>query len=180
MRHSTISVNARQMAFCGLLAALAVGVMLVGTWFPAATFCCPVFASLLLIPVNQEFRTRIALCWYVAVALLSLILAADKEAAFIFVFLGYYPIVKPSLDRITLKPLRWGLKFLLFQTAVVVCYSILLFVLRMDGIWNGMNGLTAVLLVLGNVTFFLYDLLLKRLVIVYQKRLHSVFFDKKK
>ena len=77
-----------RMAVCGVTAALAAAIMLVGTWVPAATFCCPVLASLLLIPVEREYGVRLSLCWYGAVAVLSLLLAADKEAALLFALLN--------------------------------------------------------------------------------------------
>ena len=94
-------------------------------------------------------------------ALLSLLLAPDKEAAVVFTFLGYYPIVKPKLDR---RKGKWLWKALLFNCASLAAYWLMLQVL-------GLEELTAefaemgtvmclVLLLLGNVTFFLLDRLL--------------------
>ena len=41
---------------------------------------------------------------YAAVAVLSLLFAADKEAALLFVlFFGYYPVLKSFLERISNK-----------------------------------------------------------------------------
>ena len=40
--------QASTMAFCGVTAALAVVLMIAGGWLPAATYCTPVAASLLL------------------------------------------------------------------------------------------------------------------------------------
>ena len=99
--------------------------------------------------------------WYGAVAFLSLLLAPDKEAAAIFLFLGYYPIIKPKLDK-----LRFGMvwKLLLFNTAVAVMYWLLLAVFGMIELLAEYREMGTVLLgvalVLGNVTFWLIDRIL--------------------
>ena len=102
--------QARAMALCGVLAALGVTVMLLGGIFPLATYCAPVFACLLLIPVKESCGTRMAWAWYLAVAILSVLLCPDKEAAGVFVAIGYYPILKPRLWPRECC-LRWSLVF---------------------------------------------------------------------
>ena len=102
-----------------------------------------------------------AWAWYGAVAILGLLMAPDKEAAAVFAGLGYYPIVKPRLDR---KRLSWLWKGLLFNGVVCILYGFLMKLMGMDEITGEYAGmgmvLTAVMLVLGNVTFFLLDRLL--------------------
>ena len=99
--------------------------------------------------------------WYGAVALLSLLLAPDKEAAAVFLVLGYYPIVKPILDR---KRGKWLWKGLLFNGSILALYWILLKLIGMERLAEEFSGMgivmTAALLVLGNLTFFLLDRLL--------------------
>ena len=111
--------------------------------------------------VLKTCGSRIAWAWYGAVALLGLLLAPDKEAAAVFVFLGYYPIVKPKLDR---KKLPWLWKGLLFNASVLALYWLLLRLFGMEQLVSEFRELgaamTAVLLILGNVTFFLLDKLL--------------------
>ena len=41
----------RDLALCGVLCALAVAIMAMGTILPAATYCAPVLASMTLLPV---------------------------------------------------------------------------------------------------------------------------------
>ena len=99
--------------------------------------------------------------WYSAVALLSLLMAPDKEAAALFVFLGYYPILKPRLDRL---PMRWLWKGLLFNAAICIMYFLLLHVFGMAELaaeFSEAGGIVlGITLLLGNVTFFLMDKLL--------------------
>ena len=73
--------NSRRMALCGMMAALAVTIMLLGGVIPLATFCCPALAGLALIPVLMEAGKKWTLMVYAAAAVLSLLLGPDKEAA---------------------------------------------------------------------------------------------------
>ena len=99
------------MALGGMLAALAVVIMSMGTLIPVATYACPCISILTLQIVLRSCGRRIAWAWYGAVALLCLLLAPDKEAAAVFVFFGYYPIIKPALDRAKGAKLWKGLYF---------------------------------------------------------------------
>ena len=92
------------------------------------------------------------------VAILSMLLGPDKEAAGVFLLLGYYPMLKPVFEK---WPVSWLWKLLLFNGAVTLLYTL---VLRLMGHENATDEFTgfgiaglAVLLVLGNVTFFLMD-----------------------
>ena len=142
------------------MAALAV-VFLCLTVIPVATFVCPALCMLLLRFVSQKCGRRIGWAWYGAVAILGVLLAPDKEAAAVFVFLGYYPLIKPRLDG--LKP-GWLWKGLYFNAAIGILYSLLLKVLGMDELAQEYaelgTVLTVVMLILANITFFLLDKLL--------------------
>lgn len=155
------------MALGGVMAALAVLIMCLGTMIPVATYVCPMLCMLLLRFVLGNCGSRIAWAWYGAVALLSLLMGPDKEAAAVFVFLGYYPILRPVLEKCRLK---WLWKGLLFNTAVLSMYWLLIHLMGMAAVGEefremGMVMLT-VLLLAGNLTFFLMDRILAR----YDKR----------
>ena len=70
------------MAFCGLLTALSVTLMLAGGMVPIATYCVPMAAGLLLLPILIEFGKKTAWTTFAAVALIALLLGIDKEASF--------------------------------------------------------------------------------------------------
>ena len=152
---------ASNIALGGILAALAVVVMTMGTLIPVAVYVCPVLCMLLLKAVNTVCGRRIAWAWYGAVAILCLLLAPDKEAAAVFLFVGYYPIVKPWMDR---RRFPWLWKSILFNASILLMYSLLMHLFGMDQITAEFEGLgfamTAVTLLLGNATFFLLDRLL--------------------
>ncbi len=149
------------MALGGVLAALAVVIMAMGTLIPVATYVCPVLCLIIGKVVLSLCGKRIAWAWYGAVAILGLLLAPDKEAAAVYAFLGYYPIVKPTLDG---KKFSWLWKGLLFNVSVLVLYWLLMRLFGLEQITREFSDLgmamTAVLLVLGNLVFFLLDRIL--------------------
>ncbi len=151
-------------ALGGVMAALAVVIMCMGTLLPLATFVCPALCMLIAHLVWKACGKRTAWAWYGAVAILSALLAPDKEAAAVFVFLGYYPIVKPWLDQRRGR-LLW--KGLLFNGAVITMYSCLIFLLGMTQTLQEFREagmvLGVVTLLMGNITFFLLDYLLNML-----------------
>ena len=150
------------MALGGLLAALAVVIMSMGTLIPVATYVCPMLCTLVLQLVLKICGKRIAWAWYGAVSLLSLLMAPDKEAAAIFLALGFYPIVKPGLDR---RKGKWLLKGLFFNGMILLTYWLLMHLFGMAQLVSEFTEmgtlLMAVMLLLGNVTFFLLDRLLE-------------------
>ena len=152
--------QASAIALGGVMAALAV-VFLCLTVIPVATFVSPALCMLLLRIVARQCGRRIGWAWYGAVAILGVVLAPDKEAAAVFVFLGYYPLLKPVFDR--WKP-SWLWKGLYFNAAIAVLYTLLLKVFGMDQLAQDYAelgiALTAVMMVLANITFFMLDRLL--------------------
>lgn len=154
---------AKKIAFGGMMAALAAVIMSLGGLIPVATFVCPVLCMMILAFVVKMCGNRIGWAWYGAVALLSVLLGPDKEAAAVFVFLGYYPILKPKLDAV-----KFGLalKAVLFNVVILLMYTLLIHLFGMRQIaaeYREMGTiLTAVMLVLGNICFFMVDLVLAR------------------
>ena len=147
----------------GVFAALAVVIMSLGTIIPVATYVCPVICMLILQLVIRVAGIPMAWAWYGAVSILSMLLAPDKEAAAVFLVIGYYPIIKPKLDS---KKGKWIWKGLLFNGSILSLYWVLLKLIGMERLLEEFSGMglvmTAVLLLLGNVTFFLLDRLLGR------------------
>jgi Na+-translocating ferredoxin:NAD+ oxidoreductase RnfA subunit len=88
-------------------------------------------------------------------------MAPDKEAAAVFLVLGYYPIVKPKLET---QKFSWLWKGLLFNGSILLLYWVLLNLIGVSQLLEEFSGMgiamTALLLILGNVTFFLLDRLL--------------------
>ena len=168
--------NAHAAALCALLAALGTAVMLAAGLIPVLTYCSPLIASLFLIPVHREYGKGRAWMTWAATALLSGILCADKEAAFFYVFLGFYPILKPSFDRAG----RFGgfaAKLLFFAAALLAMYSLILFVLGLDIALEGKRSILALCFALAAV-MLVFDLVLRRMTLLYERRIRKVFFKR--
>ena len=167
--------QSRMVAFCGLMAALSTVIMLLGGLIPIAVYVVPMFCGALLLPVMLEFGKKAAWATFLVTAALALILGFDKEAAFFYLFTGYYPIVRWRFDRIKARPLRILAKLLLFTLSIALMYGCLylLFPLhaafgefREMGIW-----LTILSLVIFDVSMLIYDVLLVRLILIYANRI---------
>lgn len=155
--------SARNIALGGVTAALAVVLMCLGSLLVVATFVTPMLCMFLLQLVHARCGSKIGWAWYGAVAVLGLLLVPDREAAAVFTFLGYYPLVKPKLDGMRL---RWVCKLLLFNAATLLMYTVLIRLFGMDAIVSEFQKLgtamTAAMLLTGNVIFILIDRLLSR------------------
>ena len=149
------------MAMGGVMAALAVVIMCMGGLIPVATFVCPVICCVLLQLISGKLDNKMCWVWYVVVSILAVLIGPDKEAAAVFVFLGYYPIIRQYFPR---GILGFVLKTLYFNATIFVMYWILIQLLgiaqiAMDYADFGV-AMTVVLVLLGNVTFFMLDRLL--------------------
>lgn len=163
--------KAYPVALGGVLAALAIVIMTLGGLIPIATYVCPMLCSLLLLAVKLSCGDRIGWAWYGAVSILSLLLSPDKEAAAVFVVLGYYPIIQPKMEKL---PLQFVWKLLLFNIASAMLYAALLFVFGMEQLVAefqelGIAGLV-IALILGNICFFLLDRVLHKLQYKFRKK----------
>ena len=155
------------MALGGVSAALAVVIMCLGGIIPVTTFVCPVLCCILLQISLKGLGKRGAWVWYAAVSLLVLLLGPDKEAAAVFVFLGYYPIIRTKFPR---GLLGWLVKLVYFNAVILVLYWLLLRVLGIDRVVSDYSGIgftmAAILIALGNVTFVMLD----RLLVMYERK----------
>lgn len=151
------------MALGGVMAALAVVIMSLGGLIPLATYVCPMLCILLMKTVLDVCGSRVAWGWYGAVAILSLLLGPDKEAAAVFMFLGYYPIIKPKLEKMKLT---WLKKAIVFNASILLMYWVLLNLFGMAQLASEFRELGSAMLIvtllMGNLCFFLVDKLLDR------------------
>ena len=166
------NIKSRSVAFGGMIAALSIGIMMLTGAVTVLIYSTPIIVGLLLTLIVIEIGKKWALLVYIAVSVLSLLFVAEKEAAIIYVaFFGYYPILKPILENIKLRPIEWMLKFLIFNVSVVSAYYVLInfFGIKISSESFTFETMALILLVLGNVLFLVYDIAFTRLVSVYIK-----------
>ena len=150
--------SSRQMALGGMMTAVAVVIMCLGSLIPVNTYVCPVLCILITRVVLERCGRRIGWCYYIATAVLSLMLAPDREAALVYAFLGYYPMIRPFFEK--LGVFAWYAKLLLFTLAGGASYGMLLVVMGAGAAMNEGWILTLVTVLLWDALFLLTDRLL--------------------
>jgi hypothetical protein len=155
--------TAQAVALGGMMSALAVVIMCLGTIVPIATFICPAFAMITGQITVCFCGRKFGWCWYGVVTILSLLLSFDKEAAVTFTFLGYYPMIKFWFDRYRIG---WIGKLVYFNFSIAIMYFLLLQLLGMADLAGEYAELGKVgilmMLIMGNITFFMLDIILSR------------------
>lgn len=151
-------MKARQMALGGMMTAVAVVIMSLGSIIPVNTYVCPVLCILVTRPVLELCGKRIGWCYYLAAAALSLLLAPDREAALVYAFLGYYPMIRPFFGK--LGRLQTITKLVFFTLAGVASYGVLLAIMGAAAAMTEGWLLTAVTILMWDILFLLVDRLL--------------------
>ena len=165
----------------GIITALSVAAMFLTAIIPFFTYILPICAGVLLIVVVNELSRYWAFGVYCAVSVLGILVVADKEAALMYIaFFGYYPIIREPLNRLPVL-LRIPVKYVIFNATVVCAYAVIIkvFGFSADEFSEFGKYTIPILLVLANVLFTLYDLILSVLNIRYKKdirkRLRKLF-----
>ena len=165
--------TAYRTSFCALMAALGAAFMLTGNLIPVLTYVSPMLAGMTLIPVLYEFGKKSAWMTWAVTAALAMMLCADREEAFFYLFTGFYPIIKPDLDRIRSKSLRFLAKLAVFTVSIACMVLILLFVVGMTDIREELwLSLLFYAMMIG--LMFLYDRTCAVMTLVYEKRLRRL------
>lgn len=170
-------MKARPLALCGVLSALAAALLCLGGVLPGMVFCAPILAMAVLLPVLEELGPRAAGTAYAAVSILALLLSPDRETAFVYLFFGWYPILRPRIAALPSRLLR-----LLARLAACTASALLLYglALRLMGLTEDLPAsawyFNAALLAAGNVVFLLTDSTLARLTRVWHWKLKKYLY----
>ena len=146
--------ESQKIALCGMLGALSVVLLLIGSALQIGTYAAPMLAAFLLIPVLEDYGPRYALTLYATVS-------PETELAFFYVLvMGYYPVLRVKLNTIKSRWVRWIIKFAVFNAATVLVYLLLFALLGpavLDELLADGTAMLAALLAAGNLSFWLCD-----------------------
>lgn len=172
-----------RVAFCGVIAALSLVLMMLTSLVPVGTYAFPCFAGIFIAAVVIEYGWKWALGVYAVTAFLSLFLAGDKEAVLYFIaFFGYYPILKGTIEkRVKNRFLQYFIKFAVFNAAAVGSFYAASFLLSVSPDEYTVFGVYVPLafLAFGNVFFLIYDFAVTVFIAQYVVRIRNRFFGKK-
>ena len=159
-----------KVALGGVIAALSLLLMLVAGVTTSLVYAIPMMTGAFLMVLVIEFGARFAVLEYIAISIASILLLGNKEAAIMYVaFFGYYPIIKSFIEKISHKLLSWIIKYVIFNVSMIVSYFIVskIFMITFDDLEGFGRYAMPVLLLIGNILFVTYDIMLTRLVTVY-------------
>lgn len=156
----------------GVISSLCVFFMFCSNLFPMLNYTIPTFAGFLMVVMIVETNAVWAFTTYAAVSILSFLVTPNLEAAMLFtLFMGYYPILRVYLQKVTKPVLRLTIKLLVFNAAVFVFYILFQYVFMTEDMLEGLERFGkyagAVLLVGANMFFIVYDRLVGQLTDLY-------------
>lgn len=141
------------------------------SYFPYFTYAVPAISGVLTLVVLIEIKGKWPLFTYIVTAVL-VFLFAEPEAKFMYIlFFGYYPLLKAVIERIRSRVVQYLLKFAVFNSAIFIIYGILSSIIGVDISEFGRYGIIGIacMLLLANVTFYLYDVVLVRVANIYMQ-----------
>lgn len=176
--------NGYRTALGGILSALSITVMLLGSIIPFSTYVVPVVASVSVCYFCIEYNKRFALSIYVVITILAIFFVPDKETAFVFTFIfGPYPILKSIFENHTKRLTCWLLKILFFNIEVFITYFLLLKIFISSVLVDEFMGYSSIMLVglvvAANITFVIFDIVLTRVISLYLRRLRPHLVKKR-
>ncbi len=169
-----------RMALCGILTALSVVFLMLVPVLPIMLYCAPVLSGLCAAIAAEEFGVRYSLGVYTASSVLSLLLAADKEAVLVYVLLsGLYPVIRLTVNGERYKVFkktapRIAVKLLLINAGLFAYYfsAVYLFGIPKDSF--GSVWVRWMFLIVGNVIMLLYDRAIGNALLVYKHKLRPL------
>lgn len=164
----------RGITLCGILSALGVTVMYLGSFLEVLDLTIPVIASFLCVIAVIELGGSWPWLIYAATSVLSLLLLPNKFPPTVYLLMaGYYPMVKEKLEgRIKLRPLLITVKLVIFNVSMALMILAAYFILKLPAETYYM---LIAIIVLGNVTFLLFDRALTKLITLYIVKLRPRF-----
>ncbi len=155
------------------MSALCVALMTIARVVSVTDYAVSALCGVVIGVVVIEFGSRWAIATYAVSSLMGLLIAGNEAALTFAVLLGFYPIIKPYIERLN-KLLAYLTKIILFNGIVCTLYFVLdkLEFIPMDEIsWLG-DYTVLVVLILANIAFFLYDFAFGGIMTLYYVRLH--------
>ena len=161
------------MAFCSVMSALSVALMFFARLIGLADYCVVVVCCLVIGVIMIECGVKWAIASYVVTGGLGLLLG-NLECALLFIFFfGFYPIIKPLIERLP-RIVEWLLKLVLFNGVIVALYAAFDAIIAPadDVKYLSHAAYIVLLLITANVVFIMVDILFNKLMTLYDIRLH--------
>ncbi|MEG1743208.1 MAG: hypothetical protein RR246_03480 [Clostridia bacterium] len=163
--------KSKSVALGGVLAALAVALMSIGSLIPSLDMSAAFISGFVIIIARIEINRKTTIGVYAVSGLLSALLLPNRFTAICFICLGgLYPILKEYIEVVKSRVLQIIIKIAAFN----VLYTAIILLANFLGIpLDDIVGLKWLIYVVGNITFLLYDftltLLISKYYIIFKK-----------
>ncbi|MBQ5890833.1 MAG: hypothetical protein IIW73_07775 [Clostridia bacterium] len=159
--------NSKKIAFCSIMAALSVILVMCGNIFQAASQAMPAIAGVIGVIIVIEIGVKWAFAAYFVSAALTFILGINEAGMLFALFFGYYPIIKSIIEKIRVRVIEYIVKFALFNAAMIASYAILIAVFSLVALGFDTMLFAWITLAIGNIFFILYDICISRIAALY-------------
>ena len=113
-------MQSKKIATCGLLCALSIVIMMLGSFIGVGAYAAPLLCFWLLLPIRELYGNKDALTAFFAVAVIGILILPDRELAVFYCAFGWWPVAKTFVDRIPGKALRFCVKAAIYLAVVLV------------------------------------------------------------
>lgn len=168
-------------ALGGMCIGLSAALMMLSSVIPFLTYAIPAMAALLVLFMRIECNWKWALSVYVGSSIVCALVVPEKEAVAIYIALvGYYPLLKLIFDKLP-RVVGYVVKSVFFVGMIIGIYYVIMHVfgISTELLEDTQGFMIPLLVVLGLVTFIIYDVALDKLELAYyrrwQKQLRKIF-----
>ena len=161
----------KRIVVSGVLVALSVIILYVGSMFQTLDLTMSAIVSLLVVVIVIEMGYKYAWFTYLATAILSVLLLPQKSPAIFYAcFMGFYPIIKSHVERFNSAVVRWTIKLVAGNIALVAMFWLISLFLpdEFEGGW-----MLVATYILGLAAFIVYDIALTKLISLYFARIRD-------
>lgn len=158
----------KTLAVSSLMAALCFVILSLASFFESLDLSLAILSGLVMMILCEEFGKSISLTAFFAVGVLSLFLPVKSGGVLFLAIFGWYPMVQKKINM--KKP------FLARLVKVLLCNAVLALLLLLSAFVTQITETPILYLgiaLMGNVCFFLYDILLDRFYIWYLMKLRK-------
>ncbi len=157
----------RRLTLSAMLTALGVLILYLGALVDVGSLAAAGLTSLLMLLAVRECRGAYPYFVFAATAILAFFLLPQKEGALLYLlFGGFYPIMKFKIERMR-RPFPFLTKLVYVNLVITLAELATIYFFYLPPLaW----GYYAALYLLANPTFFLYDRLLDRILVLYEAK----------
>ena len=164
----------KKLALCGILSSLQVVILYFSSIFSVIDLTLAALTVFVMIFSVIEIGGKYPFLMYAVVSTLALIILPQKFSAVVYaLFFGWYPMAKALFERFN-PVAAWLLKFITFNVSFIIIYKICISLLGLEAEGNmDTTVYKAVMLVLGNVAFLMFDIMLRLVITLYRLKLRK-------